>query len=255
MHTHRQLWHAGSRDERPRLGPAGSPPPNRPGGSPCRTSGGRLGKLSGALPLTRVRGRPRRRCELSTQRSPLRPTASRGSTARAAGRLEDLTLTVEAGEVFGYLSTNGAGKTTTIRLTFDFIRLNRGSVRVLGAPRGAAEVTTHRSRYLPGQLPSSDGTPRSAHTAACAVGPLRLTRGAARALELRRVIYQGRFHMPVSAGAGTAGGCLRRGERASAGRAAVDRCGAVARQPASIGGRRLLGSCVRRLSGGPGARR
>ena len=122
--------------------------------------------MSGTLPLTRMHGRPRRRCELSTQRSPLRPTASRGSTARAAGRLEDLTLTVEAGEVFGYLSTNGTGKTTTIRLTFDFIRLNRGSVRGTGCP-----AQRGRGNHTPQQVPAGPATferrdTALAHTAA-----------------------------------------------------------------------------------------
>jgi ABC-2 type transport system ATP-binding protein len=72
--------------------------------------------------------------------------------------LEDLTLSVTAGEVFGYLGPNGAGKTTTIRLLLDFIRPTRGSVRVLGAPpRGAAGVAARRRiGYLPGEL-SFDG--------------------------------------------------------------------------------------------------
>ena len=34
----------------------------------------------------------------------------------------DVSLTVEAGEVFGFLGPNGAGKTTTIRALLDFIR-------------------------------------------------------------------------------------------------------------------------------------
>ncbi|MEV4514201.1 ABC transporter ATP-binding protein [Dactylosporangium sp. NPDC049525] len=68
--------------------------------------------------------------------------------------LEDLTLTVEAGEVFGYLGPNGAGKTTTIRLLLDFIRPTRGTVRVLGAaPRGGDGVAARRRiGYLPGEL-------------------------------------------------------------------------------------------------------
>jgi ABC-2 type transport system ATP-binding protein len=72
--------------------------------------------------------------------------------------LEDLTLTVEAGEVFGYLGPNGAGKTTTIRLMLDFIRPSRGSIRVLGTgARGAAGVAARRRiGYLPGEL-SFDG--------------------------------------------------------------------------------------------------
>jgi ABC-2 type transport system ATP-binding protein len=76
--------------------------------------------------------------------------------------LEDLTLTVEAGEVFGYLGPNGAGKTTTIRLLLDFIRPTRGSVQVLGtAPRGGAGVAARRRiGYLPGDL-AFDGRDRA----------------------------------------------------------------------------------------------
>lgn len=78
--------------------------------------------------------------------------------------LEDLSLTVEAGEVFGYLGPNGAGKTTTIRLLLDFIRPTRGSVQVLGVhPRGAAGVAARRRiGYLPGEL-SFDGRESAAN--------------------------------------------------------------------------------------------
>jgi ABC-2 type transport system ATP-binding protein len=68
--------------------------------------------------------------------------------------LEDLTLAVQQGEVFGYLGPNGAGKTTTIRLMLDFIRPTRGSIKVLGTdPRSAAGVAARRRiGYLPGEL-------------------------------------------------------------------------------------------------------
>ncbi|ELY59857.1 ABC transporter [Natronococcus amylolyticus DSM 10524] len=46
--------------------------------------------------------------------------------------LEDLSLTVESGEVFGFLGPNGAGKTTTIDLLLDFVRPTDGSATVLG---------------------------------------------------------------------------------------------------------------------------
>ena len=36
--------------------------------------------------------------------------------------IEDLSFSVERGEVFGFLGPNGAGKTTTIRTLLDFIR-------------------------------------------------------------------------------------------------------------------------------------
>ena len=46
--------------------------------------------------------------------------------------VDDLNLTLEVGEVFGFLGPNGAGKSTTINLLLDFIRPTEGSVEVLG---------------------------------------------------------------------------------------------------------------------------
>ncbi|MFC7240763.1 ABC transporter ATP-binding protein [Saliphagus sp. GCM10025317] len=46
---------------------------------------------------------------------------------------DDLTLTVDRGEIFGYLGPNGAGKTTTIRMLLGFISPTAGSAQVLGA--------------------------------------------------------------------------------------------------------------------------
>jgi ABC-2 type transport system ATP-binding protein len=65
--------------------------------------------------------------------------------------LEDLTLDIQTGEVFGYLGPNGAGKTTTIRLLLDVIRPTRGHVRVFGTDSRDAAVRA-RVGYLPGEL-------------------------------------------------------------------------------------------------------
>lgn len=46
--------------------------------------------------------------------------------------VQDLDLTVEKGEVFGFLGPNGAGKSTTIDLLLDYIRPTTGSASVLG---------------------------------------------------------------------------------------------------------------------------
>ncbi|WP_247729448.1 ABC transporter ATP-binding protein [Halovivax limisalsi] len=46
--------------------------------------------------------------------------------------VDDLDLTVEEGEVFGFLGPNGAGKSTTINVLLDFVRPTAGSARVLG---------------------------------------------------------------------------------------------------------------------------
>ena len=44
--------------------------------------------------------------------------------------VEDLTLSVADGEVYGFLGPNGAGKSTTINVMLDFARPTAGEVRV-----------------------------------------------------------------------------------------------------------------------------
>ena len=46
--------------------------------------------------------------------------------------VEDLDLTIESGEIFGFLGPNGAGKSTTINVLLDFIRPTAGSAEVFG---------------------------------------------------------------------------------------------------------------------------
>ena len=46
--------------------------------------------------------------------------------------VDDVSLDVEAGEVFGFLGANGAGKSTTIRMLCGLLRPTSGSARVLG---------------------------------------------------------------------------------------------------------------------------
>ena len=56
--------------------------------------------------------------------------------------INDLSLTVETGEVFGFLGPNGAGKSTTIDVLLDYIRPSAGTASVLGydAQREAEEI-------------------------------------------------------------------------------------------------------------------
>ena len=46
--------------------------------------------------------------------------------------VDGLSLTLNAGEVMGFLGTNGAGKTTTIKMMLGLLRPTEGSVVVLG---------------------------------------------------------------------------------------------------------------------------
>ncbi len=67
--------------------------------------------------------------------------------------IENLSLEVEPGEVFGLLGPNGAGKTTTIRLILDFIRPTSGKISVFGfSPRTDGVSMRKRVGYLPGDF-------------------------------------------------------------------------------------------------------
>jgi ABC-2 type transport system ATP-binding protein len=67
--------------------------------------------------------------------------------------LDNLNLTVQEGEIFGYLGPNGAGKTTTIRLLLDLIRPTRGNARLFGQDARAQSIEIHRRiGFLPGEL-------------------------------------------------------------------------------------------------------
>src|SRR5262249_1684985 len=48
--------------------------------------------------------------------------------------LEDVTFTVEPGQLFGFVGSNGAGKTTTMRIVLGVLSADAGTVRWRGAP-------------------------------------------------------------------------------------------------------------------------
>ncbi|HLE59797.1 MAG TPA: ABC transporter ATP-binding protein [Candidatus Limnocylindria bacterium] len=67
--------------------------------------------------------------------------------------LEDLTLDVQQGEVFGFLGPNGAGKTTAIRTLLGYLHPTRGTGRVLGLDITSESVEIRRRiGYLPGGI-------------------------------------------------------------------------------------------------------
>ena len=69
---------------------------------------------------------------------------------RSRRSLDNLTLQVERGEVFGFLGPNGAGKTTTLKLLMGLIFPTSGTARVLG--QSIDNVAMHRDiGYLPEQ--------------------------------------------------------------------------------------------------------
>ena len=44
----------------------------------------------------------------------------------------DVSLNVQKGDIFGFLGPNGAGKSTTIRSMLGFLKINEGSIKILG---------------------------------------------------------------------------------------------------------------------------
>jgi ABC-2 type transport system ATP-binding protein len=67
--------------------------------------------------------------------------------------IDQLDLSVFAGEVFGFLGPNGAGKTTTIRCLVGLLNPTAGRVRVLGLdPLADHKRLAPRIGYLPGEL-------------------------------------------------------------------------------------------------------
>jgi ABC-2 type transport system ATP-binding protein len=67
--------------------------------------------------------------------------------------IQDVSFTVQRGEVFGFLGPNGAGKTTTIRTLLDEIRPTEGRASILGLDTHdkAVEIRRHLG-YIPGDL-------------------------------------------------------------------------------------------------------
>jgi len=50
----------------------------------------------------------------------------------AVRAVDDLTLTVPSGEIFGFLGPNGAGKTTTIKMIVGILKPDSGTIRIAG---------------------------------------------------------------------------------------------------------------------------
>jgi ABC-2 type transport system ATP-binding protein len=106
----------------------------------------------------------------------------------AVNRLE---LTVEQGQVFGFLGLNGAGKTTTIRMLLDLLRPTGGRAAILGHDCQADGIA---ARALVGYMPGEPGFYRDM-TGRQALGVLarlsaRVVRGKRQAEVLERLAFR-----------------------------------------------------------------
>lgn len=69
----------------------------------------------------------------------------------------DISISIEKGEVFGFVGTNGAGKTTTIRHLMGFLRPQSGSAFINGMDcwKDSAEIKKSVG-YIPGEIAFPD---------------------------------------------------------------------------------------------------
>lgn len=68
--------------------------------------------------------------QIALELNNLSKTYGRGAKAKRA--VNDISLSVRCGEVYGFLGPNGAGKSTTIRMALGLIAPSEGSVRIFG---------------------------------------------------------------------------------------------------------------------------
>src|SRR5215207_9307135 len=74
-------------------------------------------------------------------------------TFGSARALDGLDLSVEQGEVHGFLGPNGSGKTTTIRVLLGLLRADGGEVTLLGGDPWRDAIELHRRlAYVPGDV-------------------------------------------------------------------------------------------------------
>ncbi len=71
-----------------------------------------------------------------------------GLRRRRVHAVEELTLSVEEGEIFGFVGPNGAGKTTTIKMLMGLIHPTRGRAFIFDAPI-PSKSSKARIGYLP----------------------------------------------------------------------------------------------------------
>ncbi|MFC6903982.1 ABC transporter ATP-binding protein [Halalkalicoccus tibetensis] len=70
--------------------------------------------------------------------------------------VDDLSIEIEPGTVYGFLGPNGAGKTTTMRMLTTLTRPTSGTARVAGASIEERDDVTPHIGYLPDEPPLYD---------------------------------------------------------------------------------------------------
>lgn len=72
----------------------------------------------------------------------------KGKKGAQVEALQNLSLSIEMGEVFGFLGPNGAGKSTTIKTLMGLLRPTSGTARIMGADASSPQAR-QRVGFLP----------------------------------------------------------------------------------------------------------
>lgn len=75
--------------------------------------------------------------------SPIVETRGLTKTYGGAHRVNQVDLTVESGQIYGFLGPNGAGKTTTLKMLLGLIKPTAGSIKIFGE-----DLAKHRPAIL-----------------------------------------------------------------------------------------------------------
>ena len=67
----------------------------------------------------------------------------------AVTAVDDLSLQVPAGSVYGFIGPNGSGKTTTLRMIMRILHPDQGTIKVLGEDASQSGAASDRIGYLP----------------------------------------------------------------------------------------------------------
>lgn len=118
----------------------------------------------------------------------------------AVTAVQDLTLSVESGELFCLLGANGAGKTTTINLFLGFLRPDSGTVTVGGIePAADPKAARRQLAYIPENValyPQLTGLENT--RLFCHMGGNRLGDDALKALLTRAGLSLSQINRPIS---------------------------------------------------------
>jgi ABC-2 type transport system ATP-binding protein len=110
--------------------------------------------------LAAVRDRPAEQSEKKPQSEPAAAVRLHRLTKRFGPKaaVDDVSLTIDVGSVYGLIGPNGAGKTTTFSIVAGYLRPTKGSVEVLGFAPTAVDDLRSRVGVLPQDalLPPND---------------------------------------------------------------------------------------------------